>query len=92
MSISDELNKSSRSVVPHKIYFSDTSYVDGKLFEEIVNDFAVEWERRHAGTDGGEEWIADHERVVRVLDGDFTGALVVEGLAEAFVRAVRRAE
>lgn len=59
------------------------------LIEDIPS---VEWERRHAGTDGGEEWIADHERVARVLDGDFTGALVVEGLAEAFVRAVRRAE
>jgi hypothetical protein len=38
----------------------------------------------------GDEWIEDHERVARVLDGDVAGALVVNGLAEAFVRAVRR--
>ncbi len=53
----------------------------------------MEWERRHARTDlGGEDWIADHERVVRVLDGEFTGTLVVESLAGALVRAALRAE
>jgi len=49
VSFSEELNKNSRNVATHKIYFSDTSYVDGKLFEEILNDFAAEWERRHPG-------------------------------------------
>jgi len=52
---------------------------------------SVEWGRRHAGTDlAGDDWIDEHERVVRVLEGDFTGALLVPGLAEALVRAVRR--
>jgi len=60
----------------------------------LIDDIpSMERGRRHAGTDlAGDDWIDEHERVARVLDGDFTGALVVEGLAEAFVRAVRRAE
>lgn len=60
----------------------------------LIDDIpSVEWGRRHAGTDlAGDDWIDEHERVARVLEGDFTGALVVRGLAEAFVREVRRAE
>ena len=51
----------------------------------------AEWRRRHAGTDlAADDWIEEHERVVRVLEGDFAGALVGPGLGEAVVRAVRR--
>ena len=38
----------------------------------------------------GDDWIAEHGRVVRVLEGDFAAALVLPGLAEALVRAARR--
>lgn len=57
----------------------------------IDNIPGAEWRRRHAGTNlAGDDWIEEHERIVRVLDGDFTGALAVNGLAEAFVRMARR--
>lgn len=58
----------------------------------LIDDIpSAEWGRRHAGTDlAGDDWIEEHERIVGVLDGDFAGALVVQGLAETFVRTVRR--
>jgi hypothetical protein len=47
----------------------------------LIDDLGgMEWRRRHAGTDlAGHGWIVEHERIVRVLDGDLAGALVVGG-------------
>jgi hypothetical protein len=44
--------------------------------------------RRRADIAGG-KWIATHKRIVRVIDGDLAGVLVVGGVAEAVIRAVR---
>jgi len=49
ISISEELGANSRTTVPHKVYYTDTSYVNSDLFERILNDFAKEWEARYPG-------------------------------------------
>lgn len=81
ISISRQLDNNSRSLVPHKIYFTDTSFVDSALFDTILNDFATMWKNQNPGLDC--MVIGDNLGVHEDLD--LRARMVKEGLYMVFL-------